>query len=38
MEDGGLPGFIGGLISAAITVGIVVAFSMIILVFILAQS
>jgi uncharacterized membrane protein (DUF485 family) len=38
MEDGGLPGFIGGLISAAITVGIVVAFSMIILVFILAQA
>jgi len=32
MEDGNLPGFIGGLIGAAITVGVVVAFSIIIIV------
>jgi uncharacterized membrane protein (DUF485 family) len=38
MEEGGLPGFIGGLISAAITIGVVVAFSLIILVFVLAQA
>jgi hypothetical protein len=38
MEEGGLPGFIGGLISAAITISVVVAFSIIILVFVLAQS
>ena len=38
MEDGGLPGFIGGLIGAAITIGIVVAFSMIIIVFMFAQA
>ncbi len=38
MEEGGLPGFIGGLIGAAITIGIVVAFSMIIIIFILAQA
>jgi uncharacterized membrane protein (DUF485 family) len=38
MEEGGIPGFIGGLISAAITIGVVVAFSMVIIVFILAQA
>jgi hypothetical protein len=38
MEEGGLPGFIGGLISAAIIIGVVVAFSMIILVFVLVQA
>jgi|GEM_PF-1304344 hypothetical protein len=38
MEEGGLPGFIGGLIGAAITIGIVVAFSMIIIVFMFAQA
>ncbi len=37
MEDGGLPGFIGGLIGAAITIGVVVAFSMIIIAFMFAQ-
>jgi hypothetical protein len=36
MEDDGLPGFIGGLIGAAITIGIVVAFSMIIIAFMFA--
>lgn len=35
MEEGGLPGFIGGLIGAA-TIGIVVAFSMIIIGFMFA--
>jgi hypothetical protein len=38
MEEDGLPGFIGGLIGAAITIGIVVAFSMIIIVFMFAQA
>jgi len=38
MEEGGLPGFIGGLIGAAITIGIVVAFSMIIIVFMFALA
>ena len=36
MEDGGLPVFIGSLIGAVIKIGIVVAFSMIILAFIFA--